>query len=106
MAVYGSWNYSSVWCYGRDIVVLLTGTVVLLLKVFHDLGDERIVSQDSIVRGRFLGKGAFGAVYAGTMIDKVCIVTPHSAIAITVGGLALADSVKWHNFMLGTGYID
>jgi len=47
--------------------------VMLLLKVFHDLGDERIVSQDGIVRGRFLGKGAFGAVYAGTMVDKVCI---------------------------------
>ena len=48
-------------------------SVMLLLKVFHDLGDERIVSQDGIVRGRFLGKGAFGAVYAGTMVDKVCI---------------------------------
>ena len=45
--------------------------VMLVLKVFHDIGDERIVSQDSIMRGRFLGKGAFGAVYAGTMIDKV-----------------------------------
>jgi len=46
--------------------------MVLVLQVFHDIGDERIVSQDLIVRGRFLGKGAFGAVYAGTMIDKVC----------------------------------
>jgi len=44
---------------------------MLLLKVFHDLGDERVVSQDCIVRGRFLGKGAFGAVYAGTVADKV-----------------------------------
>jgi len=39
--------------------------------VFYDIGDEKIVSQDSIIRGRFLGKGAFGAVYAGTMNDKV-----------------------------------
>jgi len=45
--------------------------MMLFLKVFHDIGDERIVSQESIMRGRFLGKGAFGAVYAGTMIDKV-----------------------------------
>jgi len=49
--------------------------MLLLLKVFHDLGDERIVTQDSVVRGRFLGKGAFGAVYAGTMVDKVCLLT-------------------------------
>jgi len=43
----------------------------VFLKVFHDIGDERIVSQDSVLRGRFLGRGAFGAVYAGTMTDKV-----------------------------------
>ena len=47
--------------------------MLLLLKVFHDIGDERLVSQDSITRGRFLGRGAFGAVYAGTMTDKVCL---------------------------------
>jgi len=52
--------------------------MLLLLKVFHDLGDERIVSQETIVRGRFLGKGAFGAVYAGTMVDKVCMLTSHT----------------------------
>jgi len=43
----------------------------VLLKVFHDLGDERIVSQDCVIRGRFLGKGAFGAVYSGSMTDRV-----------------------------------
>ena len=46
--------------------------MIVLLKVFHDIGDDRIVSQDRIIQGRFLGKGAFGAVYAGTMVDKVC----------------------------------
>jgi len=45
--------------------------LLVVAQVFHDIGEERIVSQDSIVRGRFLGKGAFGAVYAGSMIDKV-----------------------------------
>jgi len=52
--------------------------LLLLLQVFHDIGDERIVSQESIVRGRFLGKGAFGAVYAGTMINKVVYHVLHS----------------------------
>jgi len=48
-----------------------------LVQVFHDIGDEQIVSQDSIVRGRFLGKGAFGAVYSGTMVDKVVFVSDY-----------------------------
>ena len=52
-----------------------------MLKVFHDIGDERVVSQDSIVRGRSLGKGAFGAVYAGCMVDKVCK-PPYTAVTL------------------------
>ncbi len=42
-------------------------------QVFQDIGEEYLVEQDFITRGRFLGKGAFGAVYAGIMIDKVCV---------------------------------
>ena len=35
------------------------------------MGDDYLIDCDLITRGRFLGKGAFGAVYAGTMLDKV-----------------------------------
>ena len=39
--------------------------------MFQDIGEEYLVSDEHIVRGKFLGKGAFGAVYAGSMIEKV-----------------------------------
>jgi len=58
--------------------------MLLLLKVFHDIGDERLVSQDSITRGRFLGRGAFGAVYAGTMTGKVCMSDVGSAVTVSL----------------------
>ena len=40
-------------------------------QVFQDIGDEYLISCDLISRGRFLGRGAFGAVYAGTLKNKV-----------------------------------
>ena len=66
--------------------------MMVVLKVFHDIGDERIVSQESIMRGRFLGKGAFGAVYAGTMIDKVC-----TTLFIVVNLIAVLFSKKTYS---------
>ncbi|KAK2169534.1 hypothetical protein LSH36_9g14010 [Paralvinella palmiformis] len=43
-------------------------------SVFQDIGDHYLVNEDSVTRGHFLGRGAFGAVYAGIMIDKVPLV--------------------------------
>ena len=39
--------------------------------MFHDVGDSRLINSDAITLGGFLGKGAFGAVYSGTVISKV-----------------------------------
>ena len=39
--------------------------------MFQDIGDQYLVSDEHVTRGKFLGKGAFGAVYAGTMTEKV-----------------------------------
>ena len=39
--------------------------------MFQDIGDQYLVSDEHVTRGTFLGKGAFGAVYAGSMIEKV-----------------------------------
>ena len=43
------------------------------LQVFQDVGEQFLIEPDLITRERFLGKGAFGAVYAGTIIHKVSI---------------------------------
>ena len=42
-----------------------------VLQVFQDIGDQYLVDKDLITRGRFLGKGAFGAVFAGQMTREV-----------------------------------
>jgi len=39
--------------------------------MFQDIGDQYLVSDEHVTRGKFLGKGAFGAVYAGSMTEKV-----------------------------------
>ena len=39
-------------------------------QVFQDIGDEYLVSSDNIERGAFLGKGAFGAVFSGTIVHQ------------------------------------
>jgi len=44
---------------------------VVLLQVFQDIGDDLLVDRDSIVLQKFLGKGAFGAVFCGTIVRKV-----------------------------------
>ena len=44
------------------------------LQVFQDIGDSYLISCDLVSRGRFLGRGAFGAVYTGKLTDKVSVV--------------------------------
>ena len=46
-------------------------SVITAYQVFHDVGDSRLISSDAITRSEFLGKGAFGAVYSGTVISHV-----------------------------------
>ena len=50
---------NTIWCF-------------LLIQVFQDIGDDYLVSSDHIERGQFLGKGAFGAVFGGTIVHQVC----------------------------------
>ena len=40
-------------------------------QVFQDIGDQYRIDPDQVTRGRLLGRGAFGAVFAGTVHDKV-----------------------------------
>ena len=41
-------------------------------QVFQDIGDQYRIDPDQVTRGRLLGRGAFGAVFSGTVHDKVC----------------------------------
>ena len=44
--------------------------IIPICQVFQDIGDEYLVSSDNIERGAFLGKGAFGAVFSGTIVHQ------------------------------------
>jgi hypothetical protein len=46
----------------------------IFLQVFQDIGEDYVIDEDFVHRGHFLGKGAFGAVFAGTMTHKVRLI--------------------------------
>ncbi len=40
-------------------------------QVFQDIGERYRLDPDQISRGKLLGRGSFGAVFRGTVHDKV-----------------------------------
>ena len=83
------WDF--VWC--RCILCLIYSIQGnTFIQVFHDIGDALLIHQDHIERERFLGKGAFGAVYSGKVLDKVSHLSLIVASNLSTGITRMAAS--------------
>ena len=74
-------GFCGLYCKGsiriEDIILILNIGAALYCflcispQVFQDIGDQYRIDPDQVTRGRLLGRGAFGAVFSGTVHDKV-----------------------------------